>query len=60
MSGAHARSDRNAERDRETTAMLQEEGWRVLRIWEHTDPAEAVELILAAIEDSAQRRTGSR
>lgn len=41
---------RNIERDRETTAMLQAEGWRVLRIWEHTEPSEALALILSAID----------
>ncbi|MDB5911325.1 MAG: vsr, partial [Massilia sp.] len=32
---------RNRERDGETDRLLAEAGWRVLRIWEHEDPAEA-------------------
>lgn len=40
---------RNAERDRETTAMLQAEGWTVLRIWEHTDAADAVAQIRSTL-----------
>lgn len=31
---------RNVERDRETDASLREEGWTVLRFWEHEDPSE--------------------
>lgn len=40
---------RNVERDRETTAMLEAEGWQVLRIWEHVDPGEAADRIVSAI-----------
>ncbi|MFT4188834.1 MAG: very short patch repair endonuclease [Aeromicrobium sp.] len=36
-----AKIDRNRERDRETTAILTERGWTVLRFWEH-EPAETV------------------
>lgn len=32
---------RNAERDAETDAYLQDKGWTVVRIWEHEDPEEA-------------------
>ncbi|MEV0401944.1 very short patch repair endonuclease [Actinoallomurus sp. NPDC050550] len=32
---------RNRERDLETDRLLAEAGWRVLRVWEHEDPAEA-------------------
>ena len=35
---------KNRERDAETTAMAEAEGWRVLRIWEHVPPEEAVQL----------------
>ena len=38
---------RNSERDAENTAALEQAGWTVLRIWEHTDPEEAASLILA-------------
>lgn len=40
---------RNIARDVETTRMLESEGWRVLRIWEHVPPEEAVELIEEAL-----------
>lgn len=47
---------RNIERDRETTAMLQAEGWQVLRIWEHTEPSEALALIRATIDQLKEHR----
>lgn len=37
--------DRNRARDRETDQLLWAAGWRVIRIWEHEDPNEAVALI---------------
>lgn len=36
---------RNVQRDREQTMALEREGWKVLRIWAHTPPPQAVELI---------------
>lgn len=44
---------RNVERDRETNARLRDEGWTVLRFWEHDDPAEAAERIEAAVRQRA-------
>lgn len=41
-----AKIARNRERDGETTRLLQDAGWTVLRFWEHEDP----ELIAAAVE----------
>nr|WP_237704704.1 very short patch repair endonuclease [Nesterenkonia sp. F] len=41
-----AKIARNRERDAETTLLLQEAGWTVLRFWEHEDP----EHIAAAVE----------
>lgn len=38
---------RNSERDKETTQRLTEEGWAVRRYWEHDDPADVAENILA-------------
>ncbi|EWS82322.1 DNA mismatch repair protein [Brachybacterium phenoliresistens] len=40
---------RNMERDLESTARLERAGWRVLRFWEHEDPAEVAATILAVI-----------
>lgn len=44
---------KNAQRDSETTALLERRGWRVVRFWEHTPPPEAahtIEQILIEIE----------
>lgn len=43
---------RNQERDRETDRLLREHGWRVVRVWEHEDPVEAADKVVAAIESS--------
>ena len=45
---------RNIERDRETTAMAEAEGWAVLRIWEHVPPEEAVRLIVRALDEGEE------
>lgn len=37
--------ERNRERDSQTTDMLHRCGWHVIRVWEHTDPEEAADLI---------------
>lgn len=46
----------NQLRDADTTRHLGDEGWRVLRIWEHVPVADAVELIAEAL--SAPSRQG--
>lgn len=46
-----AKLQRNVERDRETDAALIAAGWRVVRVWEHEDPAAAV----ARIEQELNR-----
>jgi DNA mismatch endonuclease (patch repair protein) len=43
----------NAKRDRTNTRLLRDEGWTVIRIWEHdlrADPAKCLRKILAAIQ----------
>jgi DNA mismatch endonuclease (patch repair protein) len=40
---------RNVARDRETTRALQDAGWSVVRIWEHTSVEEAVEIVERAL-----------
>lgn len=40
---------RNRERDLRQTAALERAGWRVIRIWEHEDPAEAQVKVVAAV-----------
>ena len=47
-----AKLDANVARDRRTTEALQQEGWRVLRIWEHTPLDEAAELVERALDAS--------
>jgi DNA mismatch endonuclease, patch repair protein len=44
---------RNRERDRQVTAALIEEGWEVVRIWEH----EPLEIAAAAVETTVRSRT---
>lgn len=43
---------RNVERDRETDALLQNQGWIVLRFWEHEDPRAVVGTILETVRHS--------
>ena len=43
--------ERNAARDRETTQMLQDAGWRVIRLWEH----EAVQDMADAVQEAVRR-----
>ena len=38
--------DANVTRDRDTTARLENDGWRVVRVWEHELPAVAADRIL--------------
>jgi len=42
----------NRSRDEETTRVLRERGWTVLRIWEHVDPAQAARLICSTVDDA--------
>ena len=41
---------RTVQRDRETDEALRDEGWTVLRIWEHEDSDEAALRVAAALE----------
>jgi DNA mismatch endonuclease (patch repair protein) len=41
---------RNVERDEETNARLVQEGWLVIRVWEHEDPHVAARVIAAVVE----------
>ncbi|WP_203972754.1 very short patch repair endonuclease [Planotetraspora silvatica] len=42
----------NQERDRQTQALLQEEGWSVIRVWEHED----VDVAAARIAETVRNR----
>jgi DNA mismatch endonuclease (patch repair protein) len=41
----------NVERDRDTDARLEADGWTVVRVWEHEAPADAAARIAAAVDD---------
>jgi DNA mismatch endonuclease (patch repair protein) len=47
--------NRNVERDSDTTALLEAEGWLVLRFWEHLDPA----LVASVIAIELRQRRAS-
>lgn len=40
----------NRERDAETNRLLADSGWRVVRVWEHEDPAEAAHRLAALVK----------
>ena len=48
-----AKLARNVERDRDTDQRLAEAGWRVVRVWEHEDPAVAADRVAEAVKSSA-------
>ncbi|MFJ9035577.1 very short patch repair endonuclease [Streptomyces sp. NPDC102406] len=47
--------DKNMARDRETTRHLEQEGWTVLRFWEHEDPAD----VALTISEARNTRPGA-
>ncbi|MFC6396454.1 very short patch repair endonuclease [Luteococcus sanguinis] len=46
-----AKLEANRARDSDTDAALASAGWRVVRIWEHETPADAVDRIEATLKD---------
>lgn len=42
---------RNVERDRDTDLRLAAMGWVSMRVWEHTDPAEAAERVAVVVRE---------
>lgn len=50
----------NVARDRETSALLEAYGWKVLRFWEHEDPDEVSAVIARAVKDPASPTTSPR
>jgi len=44
--------NRNAERDAETSRLLADAGWTVLRIWEHEDPGSAARIVEDAVRSA--------
>jgi DNA mismatch endonuclease (patch repair protein) len=47
---------RNYARDRETDRLLYEAGWRVIRIWEHEVPEDALARLKAAVRGAPLSR----
>jgi DNA mismatch endonuclease (patch repair protein) len=51
---------RNVARDRAVDAALADEGWTVVRIWEHDDPGSAAAVIAGLVRGSALDRASAR
>jgi len=47
--------EKNRARDKETNRILSEQGWNVVRVWEHEDPGEAAQRIQDVVMKSRQR-----
>jgi DNA mismatch endonuclease (patch repair protein) len=43
----------NVARDRRDDRVLDEQGWRVIRVWEHEDPEAAADRIARALDASS-------
>ncbi|NPC95228.1 very short patch repair endonuclease [Nocardioides sp. zg-DK7169] len=50
----------NMARDLDTTAHLADAGWRVLRFWEHEQPAEVASAIATAVVEERRRQSRDR
>ncbi|WP_420161916.1 hypothetical protein [Nocardiopsis sp. CNT-189] len=46
---------RNRERDEETNRLLTEQGWQVIRVWEHEDPTIAAEHVAELVKSRQDR-----
>jgi DNA mismatch endonuclease, patch repair protein len=46
---------RNVERDRDVDAALTDQGWKVVRVWEHQSPAAMVEAVERALAHPPER-----
>jgi DNA mismatch endonuclease (patch repair protein) len=42
---------RNRDRDQDTDRLLTDQGWRVIRVWEHEEPGKAAESIATAVHE---------
>ncbi|MDF6020970.1 very short patch repair endonuclease [Streptomyces sp. JH34] len=51
---------RNVQRDRDTDQRLADEGWLVLRFWEHLDPEVCAAKVVDAVRSRRQREAESR
>jgi DNA mismatch endonuclease (patch repair protein) len=50
-----AKLQSNVERDNDTTTLLVNAGWLVLRFWEHEDPQDVAAQVAQAVRDAAKR-----
>lgn len=50
-----AKLSANVERDRDTDKRLTEAGWTVVRAWEHEDPAEVADRVVARLRELTVR-----
>jgi DNA mismatch endonuclease (patch repair protein) len=55
-----AKIEGNCVRDAETDRLLVEAGWKVIRIWEHEDPAEASRQIISAVRSARDAETATK
>jgi DNA mismatch endonuclease (patch repair protein) len=46
----------NVQRDRANTKLLEDLGWKVFRIWEHEDPVQAADRVMAYVEAVTPQR----
>lgn len=51
-----AKIEKNIERDRDTDRVLEEAGWRVIRVWEHEDSTVAAERIFTEMHGIAPQQ----
>jgi DNA mismatch endonuclease (patch repair protein) len=55
-----AKLNRNVERDRETDHLLEQAGWMVVRVWEHTPPDEAASLVAGVVQSAREAQAATR
>ncbi|MFF5339030.1 very short patch repair endonuclease [Streptomyces sp. NPDC013181] len=51
---------KNKARDSETTRLLKESGWKVLRIWEHVPAEEAARLVIEAVTEARREADAAK
>jgi DNA mismatch endonuclease (patch repair protein) len=51
-----AKLERNMARDRSTTQLLEQSGWRVIRLWEHEKIQDMADLVQRAVLEAAPKR----
>ncbi len=55
-----AKIQQNRARDAQTVALLEDEGWRVLRFWEHNDPGKIADAIENAVRPTLSASGGMK